>query len=113
MIKTINLKEFSPSVDMALATVEIEIEQAAAQGITVLKVLHGYGSHGRGGAIFIQLRKRLALLKKQGKILDYFGGDNWNLFSERTVFALSRDKSISSDDDLNRSNPGITIIVLK
>lgn len=113
MLKTINLKEFSPTVDYALATVEIEIENSKSQGVTILKVLHGYGSHGKGGSILIELRRLLERMKKQGQIYDYFGGDIWNLFNERALFALNRDKSIAKDEDLNKSNPGITIIVLK
>lgn len=112
MLKAINLKEFSPNIEQALAMVEIAIEEAKKDGSSVIKVLHGYGSHGHGGVILINLRKMLNNFKKQGKIHDYFGGDIWNIFNERTLFALNRDKSISGDEDLNKSNPGITLIVL-
>ena len=61
----------------------------------------------------MELRKVLSQLKKHGQILDYFGGDDWNIFNERALFALNRDKSITNDEDLNKKNPGITIIVLK
>ena len=113
MIKTIDCKKTMDSVDVALSTVEIELQQAKREGTSIIKVLHGYGSHGKGGKILIELRKFLSMLKKQGKILDFFGGDEWNLFNKRTLFALQRDKSVSGDEDLNKSNPGITIIVLK
>ncbi len=112
MLKFINLKENNPTVDYALAVVEIEIENAVKENVSVLKILHGYGSHGKGGAILLQLRKRLATLKKQNKITDYFGGDKWNMFDEKTMFALGRDKSIALDEDLNKSNPGITIVII-
>ena len=112
MLKFTNLKEGSPSVDYALAIVEMEIESGQKEDVTAIKVLHGYGSHGRGGAICFEMRKLLAKLKKQGKIKDFFGGDDWNLFNEKTLSLLNRDKSISGDEDLNRSNAGITIIVI-
>jgi len=110
MLKFINLKECSPTVDYALAVVEIEIENAKAEGVTCIKVLHGYGSHGKGGIILVELRKRLRNLLKQNKISDYFGGDEWNIFSPRTMAILNADKSIAGDEDLNRVNSGITII---
>lgn len=110
MLKFINLKECSPTVDYALAVVEIEIENAKAEGVTAIKVLHGYGSHGRGGVILVELRRRLRQLKNQNKITDYFGGDEWNIFSPRTLAILNSDKSISGDEDLNKVNSGITII---
>lgn len=112
MLKFVNLKEGSPSVEYALAITEIEIENAKAEGASALKLLHGYGSHGRGGKIFVEIRKRLGVLKKQGKIQDYFGGDDWNLFNEKTLNLLNRDKTIAGDEDLNRKNAGITIVVL-
>ena len=112
MLKMINLKEFSPTVDYALAVVEIEIERAKFDGTVAIKVLHGYGSHGKGGAILSALREKLRILKKSGKIKNYFAGDKWNIFDKDALDALNRDKSIFGDEDLNKANPGITIIVL-
>ncbi len=113
MLKVINLKEGRPSVEYALAVVEIEIENAPKEDVRCIKVLHGYGSHGKGGAIFVALRKMLQTMKKRGGILDFFGGDEWNIFSPHTISILNRDKSIAGDEDLNRVNPGITIISIK
>ena len=112
MLKTLDLKKYSPTVEIALADVEIAIEQAKREGVSVIKVLHGYGSHGKGGVILIELRKLLKQLKKQGKIFDFFGGEEWEMFNQKTLFALTRDKSIAGDEDLNKSNPGITLILM-
>lgn len=112
MLKFINLKENNATVDYALAVVEIEIECAKREGCVAIKVLHGYGSHGKGGVIAMKLRKQLRLWKKSGFIIDYFGGDNWNIFDEKTLKILKLDKSIYNDEDMNKSNPGITIIWL-
>ncbi len=112
MLKVLNLKEFSPSVDIAIANVEIAIENAEREGVSAIKVLHGYGSHGRGGAILLELRKILRQYKKQGKIYDFFGGESWDIFNKKTLYLLNRDKTIF-DEDLNKSNPGITIIIIK
>ena len=57
MLKLVNLKDGEFNVELALATVEIEIEQAKKEGVVAIKVLHGYGSHGRGGIIAFELRK--------------------------------------------------------
>lgn len=112
MLRLINLKENNPTVDYALAVVEIEIENAAKEGVTVIKVLHGYGSHGKGGAILLALRARLRELKRQGKIKDFFGGEKWGYFTEPTMQILQADKSIGLDEDLGKANPGITLIWL-
>ncbi len=112
MLKFINLKESNYSVEYAMAIVEIEIEGAKKEGYVCMKILHGYGSHGRGGTIAVELRKQLNLWKRRGFIIDFFGGDKWNLFDKDTQKILLLDKSIYNDEDMNKANPGITIIQL-
>lgn len=112
MLKFVNLKEGNPSVEYAMAVIEAEIHDAKNEGVTAIKVLHGYGSHGKGGTIFIELRKFLSNMKKQGKINDFFGGDDWNLFNDKARTLLNIDKSITGDQDLNNANAGITIIIV-
>ena len=110
MLRLINLKEGGYTVDHAIKMVEIEIEQAKKEGIVALKVLHGYGSHGRGGAILKELRRVLPIWKRHGFVVNYFGGDKWSLFDENTKAILCKDKSIYGDCDFENGNPGITII---
>lgn len=111
MLRLVNLKE-GYSLEQALAILEIEIESAKKEGIIAIKVLHGYGSHGRGGVIRKALIPLLASWKKSKFILDYFGGDKWNLFDEDAKRILLKDKTIYNDCDISSSNPGITIIEL-
>lgn len=51
-------------------------------------------------------------MEAQGFIIDFFGGDKWNLFDKDTQKILLLDKSIYNDEDMNKANPGITIIQL-
>ena len=50
-IRTANIKENLPTVDEALAALRNELMSARHQGIKVVKIVHGYGSSGKGGAI--------------------------------------------------------------
>lgn len=113
MIRLINLKDDVYSVEYALAIVEIEIESAKKEGLTAIKILHGYGSHGVGGAIMIALRRQLFLWKKSGFVVNYFGGDKWDMFDKDSQKILMQEKSITGDCDLGKANPGITIIQIK
>lgn len=113
MLKFLNLKEEGFTVEYALAILGIEIEGAKREGICALKLLHGYGSHGRGGVIAIAVKRQLSLWKRQGKIVDYFGGDHWDIFDKKTMNILNLDKTIYNDEDLGHANPGITIVQLK
>lgn len=112
MLRLVNLKDEIYTVDYAIKTIEIEIEQAKREGVVALKILHGYGSHGKGGAILRELRKMLPMWKHQGFIVNYFGGDKWSLFDEDSKVILNKDKSIFGDCDIDHGNPGITIIQL-
>ena len=112
MLRLINLKDDVYNVDFAIKTVELAIENAKREGLCAIKVLHGYGSHGRGGAIMLELRWILPLWKRQGFIADFFGGDKWSLFDKKSQEILNADKSIFGDCDLDKNNPGITIIKL-
>ena len=112
MLRLINLKDGNYSVESAIATVEIEIESAKIEGLSAIKILHGYGSHGKGGIIMFELRKALSHWKKIGFIKNYFGGEKWNLFDRDSQEILLKDKSIYNDCDISNSNPGITIVIL-
>ena len=112
-MKTLNLEQGNYTVDHALIMVEIEIERCAFDGCVAIKVLHGYGSHGKGGKILIALRQKLRQWKRNGFIKNYFAGDKWDVFDKEAWEILQADKSISGDEDLGRANPGITIIAIK
>ena len=110
-MRIFNLKELAASKEDSVILLEMFIEESKLMGESVIKILHGYGSHGKGGVLFSAVREKLTILQRQNKIKTFFGGGKWNLLDHDTVDALLKDKSIV-DEDLNRSNPGITIVVL-
>ena len=110
-MKTLNLKETGASKEDSIILVDMFLEEAKREKLSAVKILHGYGSHGVGGVLHIAVRRHLADLKRKKVIKTYFAGNKWNLLDEETVSALLQDKSCF-DDDLNRSNPGITIVIL-
>ena len=108
----LNLKENSPSVSEALAILDINFEIYKNSGVKVVKIIHGYGSHGVGGAICLELRRYLRQLKNQNKIKDYLYGDEWDISNEKCFQILTSLSAHYWDKDLNHKNPGITIVVL-
>jgi hypothetical protein len=56
-IKTINLELDLPTLDEARRKVIAELRAAKREGVRVLKVIHGYGSTGKGGRLCVGLRK--------------------------------------------------------
>lgn len=109
---SINLKEFQPTVELAVANLLIEIDVAKSAGVKGLKVIHGYGSHNVGGGIRQELKSLLPRLVKQKKIRDFISGVDWNFASPKTFAFLKTCPTASLDDDLNHSNVGITILIL-
>ena len=110
-MKFLNLRE-GYSVESAIATVEIEVEFTRKEGGGIIKILHGYGSHGKGGVICIELRKTLNRWKRSKFIKDFYSGDKWNIFDPEIIDILQKDKTIYGDPDLFNANPGITIIIV-
>ena len=110
-MKTINLKETGASKEDCVILMEMFLHESKQEGETAVKILHGYGSHGVGGTIYLAVREKLLFLKRQKKIKDFFGGEKWNLLDHDTINVLLNDKNCL-DEDLNKSNPGITIVIL-
>jgi len=64
-IKTFNVEASLPTLDEARRLVADEIRRAKREGVRALKVIHGYGSTGKGGKLCIGLRKSFALRKRK------------------------------------------------
>lgn len=75
-----------------------------------LKVIHGYGSHGRGGATRETVRDWAYGARK--RLRATITGENYSIFDDDTQ--EMRDECGKLDDhDLNSANAGITILWVK
>ena len=90
---------------------EQEIELCKLEGTPLLKIITGYGSHGKGGLIKNACEKKLKELKKHNVILDYIQGDLWNMHYAPALKYKTLHPSII-DEDFNIPNGGITIIII-
>ena len=108
----VNFKEIVFAAEDASIFLDMEIEKAQAMRAKGFKVIHGYGSHGAGGRISINLRNYAYSLRKQHKIKEVFTGAEWALQNQKCIKFLKECKFASLDEDLGRQNPGITIIAL-
>ncbi len=112
-LKTVNLKEVALAAEDAGIICKMEIEQAEAEGIGAVKFIHGYGSHGVGGAKLFEVRRVCRWLETHGKIDFFIAGHDWNTQNAKAIKILLSCKGCYNDEDLNRSNPGITIVKLR
>jgi hypothetical protein len=112
-IRTYNVEAGFPTVDEGRRLVNEEIKRARRAGVRVLKVIHGYGSSGKGGALCVALRKSFKLRKKEGAIKDFIPGEDFSIFNDTTLTLLDVLPELRSDPALDATNEGITILWLK
>lgn len=112
-IETLKIKQDFPPADVAVANLEIEIESLKNSDIKAIKVIHGYGSHGKGGEIKKQTFQRLSEMKREGKILDFIPGEKFGEYAKLSEFILVNFPQLLIDTDFKNYNSGITLVFLK
>jgi hypothetical protein len=112
LIKVVNLEEGMPTVERARLRMEHELHQARHDGATAVKLIHGYGSSGAGGALRAELQTELRQAVHQGSIRAFIAGEDWRTSNETTWEWLKRFPEWKQDMDLGRNNRGISIVVL-
>jgi hypothetical protein len=110
--RTINLESGLPSLEEARRYLLAQVQGARREGVRVLKVIHGYGSSGAGGVLCAGIRKSLRLRVKEGKALIVIPGERFSSDAMETRELLKRHPALRRDPDLNRANPGVTIVEL-
>lgn len=112
-MRTFNVEADLPSLDEARRRVMEAIREARRSGVRVLKIIHGYGSSGKGGKLNIGLRKSFGLRKKEKVIKDFIPGEDFSIFEDRVLELLEAIPGLRADPDLNATNEGITIVWIK
>ena len=107
-----NIEKYMPTVYQAEILVKNNIETYRRQGVKAFKIIHGYGSTGKGGALRTGIRHYLEQLKGARIIADYVPGEEWSAFNKTTRKVLDMDNSFRKDSDLGQMNSGITVIVI-
>lgn len=111
-LPTVNLKSDQPTLVEARARLDAEISIAKSLGIVALKIVHGYGSSGRGGTLRRGLRESLERRAREGRIRGWIAGEDWEIFHPRSRDVLAEAPGADRDVDLGRGNAGVTIVLL-
>ena len=112
LIKIVNLEEGMPTVEQARLRMEHELHVARQSGYHGVKLIHGYGSSGVGGALRTEIQSQLRLAVRNGAIRALIAGEDWRISDETTWGLLKRFPEWKQDSDLGRNNQGISIVVL-
>lgn len=112
-LRTYNVEADFPSLDEARRQVIEEIRKSKREGVRVLKIIHGYGSSGKGGKLNHGLRKSFALRKKEGAIKDFVPGEDFTVFNPVVLELLEAVPALRADPDLAATNEGVTLLWIR
>jgi len=113
MLRTYNVEAGFPTLEEARRLVMAEIKTAKREGVRILKVIHGYGSTGKGGKLNFGLRKSFVLRRKEGAIRDFIAGEDFSIFNPTVLNLLTAVPQLRSDPDLDATNEGVTLLWLR
>ena len=112
VISTLHLKQDMPTVAEAVRQLELTLTGLRGTRTRVVKVVHGYGSTGRGGTIAPAVRRHLRTLQSRGWIRGFVPGEDYSEFNEAGRALLARYPSLKGTFRSDRVNPGITMVEL-
>ena len=111
-MEEIHIEYGMPTVDVAMPLLNERLRSLKKSGVKAVKIIHGYGSTGKGGRLRKATQTLLDELKKSGSIKEFIGGEQWSKFEVRTLALIDRMPQLYKDQDLERSNRGITVVFL-
>ncbi|MDR2932724.1 MAG: Smr/MutS family protein [Oscillospiraceae bacterium] len=108
----INLEDGMPSVENARLKLDQALRTAKARRYTAMKIIHGYGSSGKGGAIKRDVQSYLAGKKRQNIVREFVKGEDFTPFNAACRTMIDQCPDLSHDIDYSRGNDGITMVLL-
>ncbi len=111
-VRTVNLKLGIRGVDDGIVRLQCELERARSSGAAVLKVIHGWGSSGKGGSLkeacHAQLRREMRALR----IADFIPGETYSDTSPRARDLARRHPDLKCSWHSDTLNYGMTLVEL-
>jgi len=109
-VRTIDLEAGRPAVEEALRRLDMKLSLAIQESVRVVRVIHGYGSTGRGGAIRDAARRALAGMLARKQIVGMIRGEDHAATRLASRDILRRVPSLKSTTRTDCDNPGITLV---
>lgn len=109
---TLNLEAGMPPVEEAIGRLRTGLQEMKVSRVKVVKLIHGYGSTGRGGRIRSAVRNELAEMKRRGLIQEFIHGEDFGPTDAASRRLAEQESRITKDPDYGNMNQGITMVVL-
>ena len=110
VLREVTIKAGLPTLEEAERRLLLEVRKCHGDGIFVLKVIHGYGSGGRGGVLRMGLRKVFSEYQRTGDILGFASGEEFSIFHAVSLEMITAAPELRFDRDLERFNPGVSFL---
>lgn len=108
----VNLEQGMPTVEIARQRLEQALRTAKAKRVIALKIIHGYGSSGKGGAIRAETRRLLEKKLREGGVKAYVAGEDFSPFNASARLLIDSCPSLARDRDYLNANAGVTLVLL-
>ncbi len=111
-VGTLNLEAGMPTVEEAVGRLRVGLQEMRSRGVRIVRLIHGYGSTGKGGRLRVGVRDELARMKRQRRIADFIPGEDFGPFGEAGRRLVDRFPAMAKDPDFGKCNQGITMVAL-
>src|SRR3954468_7876317 len=108
----INLEAGMPTVPQALSRLSDVLRNAKRDGAALVKIIHGWGSTGVGGALRLAVQRELAQMAGSSELRAFIAGEDWRISNESAWELLHAYPSLKNAPDFGRGNKGISIVWL-
>ncbi len=108
-MKSYNIKHDLPTKTLALERLNVILKYEREP---IIKIIHGYGSHGVGGDIKLLIRQILEEKVNKNEIKAYIPGEAFGHLLGYDYLIKTYLKYLEKDSDYKKVNEGITYIIL-
>jgi hypothetical protein len=112
MITVVDLEKNMPTVQAARVRLEQALRTAKARKTPAIKIIHGYGSSGRGGKIKADVHTLLGAKQAAAEIKAFSPGEEFSPFYAAARKIIDACPELRRDRDYAKANHGITIVLL-
>ena len=110
-VRDLDIEAGLPTVAEALRRLAAQLDRARADGVRVVRVIHGWGSNtGGGGRIRAAARQWLQGQREQRRIRLMLLGDHYTPTSPEGRDFIRRHPALRASERSDRENPGITFV---